>query len=267
MSFFENQNSSNEEEKKEITLHDYKKIADLYTQYSKGALTEWLLGYFKIFEWIKHDIHPNACLPKPLTNKMILDYGCGEGKFCRFLAEQGAKIAGVDISAEMLKKAKANNQENINYYKIKSGEMNCIQNNSMDYCTMTFVLCISNIKEQMLKILKGINQKLKKNGLLLMLTVNWDSAGKEFASFKLKKVKKLKSGNKLHVDLKIGHKETLKVGEYFWSDQDYTNLFEQSGFKIAKIDKPIATKKMGDQHKLIDEKTSPPFSIFIARKI
>lgn len=44
-----------------------------------------------------------------LRGKLILDVGCGTGKFCRLASKKGAaKIIGVDLSPKMLEEAKKN---------------------------------------------------------------------------------------------------------------------------------------------------------------
>ena len=45
-----------------------------------------------------------------LSGKTVLDAGCGEGLNTRLLAQGGAKIVGVDISAEMIKLARQTEQ-------------------------------------------------------------------------------------------------------------------------------------------------------------
>lgn len=48
-----------------------------------------------------------AMLPD-LSNKNVLDLGCGFGAFCRFAAENGAKsVLGIDLSQKMLETARA----------------------------------------------------------------------------------------------------------------------------------------------------------------
>ncbi len=45
-------------------------------------------------------------LPKNLSNKTVLDIGCGVGEASVFFAERGATVVGVDISPEMVKTTK-----------------------------------------------------------------------------------------------------------------------------------------------------------------
>ena len=37
----------------------------------------------------------------------MLDLGCGEGRFCRMLAERGASVTGIDPIAEMIAASRA----------------------------------------------------------------------------------------------------------------------------------------------------------------
>ncbi len=42
-----------------------------------------------------------------VRGQRMLDLGCGEGRFCRMLAERGAAVAGIDVIAEMAQTARA----------------------------------------------------------------------------------------------------------------------------------------------------------------
>ncbi|UCE24706.1 MAG: class I SAM-dependent methyltransferase [Candidatus Zixiibacteriota bacterium] len=40
------------------------------------------------------------------TNSLILDAGCGDGRHCRIIEEEGARAVGIDLSSGMLKEAR-----------------------------------------------------------------------------------------------------------------------------------------------------------------
>jgi SAM-dependent methyltransferase len=70
-------------------------------------------GYSKLR---RHESGLNAAVDQPamrsllppLTDKRVLDLGCGFGKMCRYAIEQGAaSVVGVDISTRMLAKARS----------------------------------------------------------------------------------------------------------------------------------------------------------------
>lgn len=52
-----------------------------------------------------------------MTGKRVLDIACGQGRMSRHLAELGAEVVGVDISATMLDKARAVGPQKITYVR------------------------------------------------------------------------------------------------------------------------------------------------------
>lgn len=63
-----------------------------------------------------------------LTNKNVLDSGCGYGENCRCFSEMGAKIViGIDISRKMLEIANRENKtDNIEYFNIDMMSINTL---------------------------------------------------------------------------------------------------------------------------------------------
>jgi SAM-dependent methyltransferase len=52
-----------------------------------------------------------------VTGERVLDLACGQGRMSRYLAQQGAQVTGVDISAAMLAKARAVGPMDIAYIR------------------------------------------------------------------------------------------------------------------------------------------------------
>jgi len=78
---------------------------------------QFFAGYSKLR---RHESGLNAAVDQPamrslmppLTNKRVLDLGCGFGKMCRYAIEQGAaNVVGVDISTKMLAKARSDDAD------------------------------------------------------------------------------------------------------------------------------------------------------------
>lgn len=47
-----------------------------------------------------------SAVPLPLRGAAVLDAGCGSGAQCEWLADQGADVTGVDLSAQMVEQAR-----------------------------------------------------------------------------------------------------------------------------------------------------------------
>lgn len=217
----------------------------------KNDITLWHLGY-------RHLLHQL----NPISDKSILDYGCGFGSFCRFLNLNYAKVTGVDVSEKMIRMAIENYPDNISYKHISSGSLDFLQEDTFDFVVSNFVFCKISTREEILKIMKSIIRVLKKAGSLIILNHNWDkSNGKEFISFKLPYYKKLSSGKT--VTPVMTDEPDIKINDYYWSKSDYFDFLTESGFEIQGINEPLAA---GSELPWIEEKSFPPYQIIQAMK-
>ena len=83
-----------------------------------------LARYDEFAEWYEQwigDAPPliaaHAGLLPAVTGERVLDIACGQGRMSRYLAGLGAEVAGVDISAAMLSKARAAGPGDIAYVR------------------------------------------------------------------------------------------------------------------------------------------------------
>jgi ubiquinone/menaquinone biosynthesis C-methylase UbiE len=68
------------------------------------------------------------------SGKKMLDIGCGVGRMDGAFAEMFGEVWGIDISEEMLNKAKkAVNQDNIRFLKVNGLDLKCFQCNFFDF--------------------------------------------------------------------------------------------------------------------------------------
>lgn len=72
-----------------VPVSRYDPIADWYAEFTRDWGTQ-----------------PVALLPAGVVGQRILDQGCGQGGACRHLAQQGARMVGVDLSSGMLAHAR-----------------------------------------------------------------------------------------------------------------------------------------------------------------
>lgn len=135
-----------------ITSKWYDKVGEnCLKYYKKSQITELIL----LKKLIKN-------LPK---NSLILDVGCGAGfPVDKFLSEKGFRIIGIDISKEMIKKAKKNVPEA--KFKIMS-----MYNLKFPVKKFDAIICFFAIlhleKKKVLNVFKKFNKILNKDGYLL----------------------------------------------------------------------------------------------------
>src|SRR6266550_8868185 len=59
----------------------------------------------------------------------VLDLACGQGAFCRLLAEKGAKPTGVDAATELIKLARERSDAGIEYFVGDARNLNFLAEN------------------------------------------------------------------------------------------------------------------------------------------
>jgi ubiquinone/menaquinone biosynthesis C-methylase UbiE len=225
---------------------NYNQIAEKYEKFND--ITEWELGYNIVTKFLGD-----------VKNKIILDYGCGNAKFSRYLRNIGAKCIAVDQSKKMIDIAKTYDNQNIDLRLIQDTDISFIESGSIDAAVINFVICVISDRNEIIKILKKIYRCLKINAYLLILEPNPKSIGSNFVSFRSKKPE-YKRGKRYVVYLKKNSREFIKLFDYYWSLEDYTRMLKEVGFRKITFKEPTINKK-NKKAKWIDEYKKPPYLI------
>lgn len=109
-----------------------------------------------------------------IRGKTVLDVACGDGDYTRRLKRLGAaKVIGVDISARMIARAKAREQENplgIAYQVNDIAELDPL--GLFDLVTAVYLFPYAPTKHALAKMAQAIAHNLKPGGRLLAITTN-----------------------------------------------------------------------------------------------
>ena len=226
---------------------------DLAEDYSNAIdfETDEMFGYGPVLDQVKDEI----------KNSIILDYGCGNGKFTRRLKKLSPKkIYAVDSSEKALKLAKNNDfNSGADYFHIGNSDLPFIEQNSLDFVFVNFVFCCIEEFNDIRNLLKIFFEKLKKDGKLIILEPHPKSPGYTYVSCWREKPSELVENMSLHVWLS-GMKNYFY--DYWRSKQYYLDAIIGAGFIV---DKTIELKGE-DEKKWKDEVVQAPNLIMIAAK-
>ncbi|MGP4039220.1 class I SAM-dependent methyltransferase [Gracilibacillus sp. D59] len=203
-----------------------------------------------------------------LDGKSVLDLGCGTGEFAKYCIENGAsKVLGVDISANMIEKAKKENaHNNIDYI--------CISIEDLELENQKFDLVISSLAvhyvEDYANLIKKVRNLLTKNGEFIFSTEHPIVTAKKEMNGWVKDV----DGNKLHWSLD-NYQEEGKREQHWYIDgvikyhrtiSTLVNTLIENGLVLEKIIEPqsipVGLQKMP---KLVNEKRRPSFIVIKSR--
>jgi len=123
------------------------------------GISGWRIEYLNLLKAIKN-------LTRPFKNQLILDAGCGDGRFCYELKNENVKIIGVDYSKQAISFAKAFNP-NIKFF------VQDLKNLKLPY-KFDYIVLIETLEhfapQEIIKILKNLLNVLKKEGKLILTT-------------------------------------------------------------------------------------------------
>jgi glycosyltransferase involved in cell wall biosynthesis/2-polyprenyl-3-methyl-5-hydroxy-6-metoxy-1,4-benzoquinol methylase len=101
------------------------------------------------------------------TDHMVLDFGCGTGRFTRRLAEHGFRVVGVDVSAEMVSMATVQQTTNVRVVHIQHGASLPYAPGEFDILWVCTVL--QHIPDDALTdIVCELHRVIRRHGLLLL---------------------------------------------------------------------------------------------------
>ncbi len=189
---------------------------------------------------------------KPKEPKMkIIDIACGQGYFSRAFATAGAQVTGVDISSELIEKARARSLKSIFYHVAPADKLSFAQNSSFDIAVI--ILSLQNI-ENLSGVLKESARVLKEKGKLIMVlnhpafrvpqrsSWEWDSKkGKQY-----RRIEAYLKEYQTFIDMTPGQKDKAKKKKtisFHRPLQTYFKSLASAGFAVTMLEEWVSHKK------------------------
>jgi 2-polyprenyl-3-methyl-5-hydroxy-6-metoxy-1,4-benzoquinol methylase len=196
----------------------------------------------------------------------ILDCGCGEGRFCRILADQGAEyVLGLDLCKPMIDAARELQSERDDYRVADVQDLGFLQPESFDLCISYLNHCdlpdfMANTRE-VFRILKPTGRFIVANLHPMRSAVGlWH---------------RTPDGGKLHVILDRYFEESERHWRIMGADltnfhrslSTYIRGFFDAGFIMTDLIEPTISKdRLKRYPELDDELRVPNFIIYILQK-
>lgn len=214
------------------TREDYNRIAQYFSDTRKYIWPE--LEEFK--KYIK-------------DAQNILDWGCGSGRLVFLLQDKKVSYVGTDQSDELLKIARKNFSKEIKSGWVKFfSTANKKKQFSANFFDLVFMIASFHHlpdKQSRLELLADVYKQLKPAGKLIITVWNLES---DWAKGKLKNDWKKMGENDFLVPWKTPEGKLLAERYYHhFSKEELSELLEESGFKIERLD-------YGDQTNWSDKK-------------
>jgi ubiquinone/menaquinone biosynthesis C-methylase UbiE len=241
--------------KRSFYPHNYRRFS---SQYSKLQIEN---SYFLAFRAAAELLEKHR-----IAGTRLLDFGCGTGRSTRFLKNLGFEAIGADISQDMLSQARQAAQGD--YYWLDSKEIP-FSAQSFDIIFQSFVLLEYSSLLKMINTFEEFDRVLCDNGIVMVVTGSEEYYRHNWLSFKIgdadeinrEETEPLTSGCKVKVSIKG---TDIVLFDYFWTDDDYRQVFQESGFYVVDMVQPLA---QGDEpFDWVNECEVPCWTIYVLKK-
>lgn len=189
-------------------------------------------------------IFPNTLkllLPKP--GEKILDIGCGQGAFCRLMADCGANVTGIDASTKLITLANQRTPQKlkINYLVGDATRLDKIPDHYFDAAVS--ILAIQNM-DPMAAVVGSAARVLKPGGKLLLVLNHpcfriprqsgWGVDEKR--KLRYRRIDRYLSPLQIPIKMHPGAAPEIHTWTFHHPLGDYFSAFNQSGFAVTQLE-------------------------------
>jgi SAM-dependent methyltransferase len=206
-----------------------------------------------------------AIIAKYTKGQTAIDFGCGTGRSTRFVKKLGFDVVGVDISADMIAKARELDPEG-DYRLMPDNSLSVLNGKIYDLALSVFTFDNIPTGEQKISLFSELRDALGENGIIVSLVSSPDIYTHEWASFTTKEFPEnryAKSGDKVKIII-TDVEDRRPVEDIIWADDAYRDVYKKSGLKLLETIKPLA--KESEPFAWINETKIAPWTIYVLSK-
>jgi SAM-dependent methyltransferase len=196
---------------------------------------------------------------------MAIDFGCGTGRSTRFLQGIGFDTTGVDISEEMIRKAKELDPKG-DYRLITEGDCRALPQGAFNLVLSVFTFDNIPGKRHRIELLRGLRELLAGDGKIILLDSTPELYANQWASFSTKEFpanKSAQSGDRVHT-IMLDVEDRRPVDDIIWFDDDYRTSFERARLELVDSYKPLGSED--EPYEWVNETRIAPWVVYIVRK-
>jgi SAM-dependent methyltransferase len=207
-----------------------------------------------------------AILEPHARGSTALDFGCGAGRSTRFLRALGFDATGIDVSADMIARARALDPHG-RYLQIRDGDFSGLPAAAFDVVLAAFPFDNIPGVEHRVRLLRGLGDLLAPAGTFVLLASAPELYTREWASFTTAPFPEnggAGSGDVVRIIITDGH-DGRPIEDFLWRDEDYLAQFEAAGLRVLETHRPLATGH--EPCAWVNETRVPPWVIYVLAEL
>lgn len=195
-----------------------------------------------------------------------VDFGCGAGRSSRFLRKLGFDVVGVDVSEEMIRKARSLDPDG-DYRLIGDGDFSELSPESWDLVLSAFTFDNVPTTNGKVRLLTGIARLLNAAGKFVNLVSSPEIYTHEWASFSTKDYPEnrfVKSGGEVRI-LNTAIADARPVTDIMVTEESYREMYAAAGLEVVSLSKPLG--KTDEPFPWVNETSIAPWTIYVLQAI
>ncbi|MBI5001596.1 MAG: class I SAM-dependent methyltransferase [Euryarchaeota archaeon] len=204
-------------------------------------------------------------ISKHVKGRGAVDFGCGAGRSTRFLRRLGFETVGIDISADMIAKARGIDPGG-DYQLIHDGDFSRLAKRHFDLVFSAFTFDNVPGRENRAKLMSGLGALLNPEGRMVLLDSTPEMYTREWASFSTKDFPEnahARSGERVRI-ITTDIEDRTPVEDILWFDTDYLESFEAAGLELLEKALPLGHKS--EPYKWVNEMEISPWVIYVLKR-
>jgi SAM-dependent methyltransferase len=200
-----------------------------------------------------------------VKGRRAIDFGCGAGRSTRFLRKLGFDVIGVDVSEDMIRKARELDRTG-DYRLTKDDDFSRFENNAYDLVLSAFTFDNIPTMENKVRIFRELGRLLKNEGRIISVVSSPEIYVHEWASFSTKDFpenRHAKSGDVVRI-VQTDIDDRRPVEDIVWADEYYRETYKRAGLELIKIYQPLA--KENEPYEWVNETKIAPWTIYALKK-
>ena len=197
--------------------------------------------------------------------KAALDFGSGTGRSTRFLRKLGFEAVGVDISEEMVAKAREVDPQG-DYRVIPGDDMSGLPPESFSLIQSAFTFDNVPGMDTKVHLFRNLRALLATDGILVNIVSNPQIYLHEWASFSTKDFPEnqgAKPGDPVRI-ITLDFEDRSPAVDILWPHESYLEVYGRAGLEVLEVRKPLAR---GDEpYRWVSETHIPPWVVYTLRR-
>ena len=202
-----------------------------------------------------------------VSGKTVIDIGCGEGRFCRLLSEQGAKVTGIDLTEALIERARTLGSEGETYLVGDAEDLEWVRGSGFDLA-VSYIVLVDLLDYR--RSIREAYRVLRPGGRFIVCNVHtMRSAAINFNGWIRDFDRKLFYPLDNYAD--EGPREFTWWGRPFINMHrtlsSYVSAFLDAGFTLEGLYEPTPSEEQLAEHpEFDDESRAPNFIVYVLKK-